>query len=329
VHPEQPGRTLSRPKFDSIWRHSCDLLRRGFQTGSILTVDPEEAAVLGPPWTRRYIYNQAACGRCGCRIQTWTMAARTVYACTTCQPLAADAAGAAVALPEARRKALAAAAGAVQFVSHCAPDDAGDAGTPAGKLSLAALRARAAAAGLSAAGRKAELVVRLEAAAAKQAAPAAPSPSTLPAAKKQEEEEAVVPTPAKQAQRTKSRARQAPPKRMRGAGGGPPALSPELYAWGREGAPRAGTAGVGHVATAEVRHAKFSNFQTPSRCPGARLFFFLTFRLARACFVQEAALEKAAAGEGRGVEHVALQDAATAALAAGGGGTRSGKRRRA
>ena len=36
------------------------LLQRGFVTGSILTVDPDEAAVLGQPWTRRYIYNQQA-----------------------------------------------------------------------------------------------------------------------------------------------------------------------------------------------------------------------------------------------------------------------------
>lgn len=29
----------------------------GFKKGSILTVDPDEAKVLGPPWTRRYVYN--------------------------------------------------------------------------------------------------------------------------------------------------------------------------------------------------------------------------------------------------------------------------------
>lgn len=41
--------------------HAVVLLQRGFLTGSILTVDPEEAAVLGPPWTRRYIYNHNLC----------------------------------------------------------------------------------------------------------------------------------------------------------------------------------------------------------------------------------------------------------------------------
>ena len=53
VHPEQAANTVERPAFERIWRHSVDLLRRGFQSGSILTVDPEEAQRLGKPWTRR------------------------------------------------------------------------------------------------------------------------------------------------------------------------------------------------------------------------------------------------------------------------------------
>ena len=53
VHPEQPGRTVSREEFEALWRHSVLLLQRGFKTGSILTVDAEEAKKLGKPWTRR------------------------------------------------------------------------------------------------------------------------------------------------------------------------------------------------------------------------------------------------------------------------------------
>lgn len=52
----------------------------------------------------RYIYNQARCGRCGGDIRTWGMAARTCYACPTCQPLPS-----ATVLAAARAKALAAA----------------------------------------------------------------------------------------------------------------------------------------------------------------------------------------------------------------------------
>ena len=40
-------------------------MRRGFNTGSILTVDPAEAAERGDPKRRRHIYNMAACFRCG------------------------------------------------------------------------------------------------------------------------------------------------------------------------------------------------------------------------------------------------------------------------
>ncbi len=53
VHPEEPGRLVSREGFELIWRHSVDLLQRGFKSGSILTVDADEAKVLGPPWQRR------------------------------------------------------------------------------------------------------------------------------------------------------------------------------------------------------------------------------------------------------------------------------------
>lgn len=85
VHPEQPANTISREEFDRVWRHSVLLLQRGFLTGSILTVDDEDAEKMGPPWTRRYIYNHKSCGVCAGRVRTWDMASRTVYACDTCQ----------------------------------------------------------------------------------------------------------------------------------------------------------------------------------------------------------------------------------------------------
>lgn len=54
VHPEQPGRSVQREEFEALWKHSVLLLQRGFKTGSILTVDEEEAKKLGKPWTRRW-----------------------------------------------------------------------------------------------------------------------------------------------------------------------------------------------------------------------------------------------------------------------------------
>ena len=86
VHPDTPGCELTRYQFDTIWQHTVELLRRGFETGSILTVDPEEAVRLGNPDMRRYIYNTRHCPRCGSNIQTWQINKRTCYACPQCQP---------------------------------------------------------------------------------------------------------------------------------------------------------------------------------------------------------------------------------------------------
>ncbi|KAJ3326659.1 hypothetical protein HDU93_002344 [Gonapodya sp. JEL0774] len=49
LHPNQPSNTVPRDRFDEVWRHSVELLQRGFQTGSILTVDDDDARRLGPP----------------------------------------------------------------------------------------------------------------------------------------------------------------------------------------------------------------------------------------------------------------------------------------
>lgn len=154
VHPEQPAASLTREQFDEVWRHTVLLLQRGFQTGSILTVDPEEAKVLGAPWTRRYIYNQSKCGRCKGPVRTWDMANRTVYACETCQPLARG-----TELSDARALAVQAAKQHVEFVSHCAPD--APSATEPSKLTVASLKVELEKRGLPATGKKAALVAAL------------------------------------------------------------------------------------------------------------------------------------------------------------------------
>ena len=40
VHPSVPGVQLTRDEFDRIWSTSVALMRRGYEQGSILTVDP-------------------------------------------------------------------------------------------------------------------------------------------------------------------------------------------------------------------------------------------------------------------------------------------------
>ena len=42
VHPDQPAGTLGRLALERVWRHSVDLLGRGFKQGSILTVDEDD-----------------------------------------------------------------------------------------------------------------------------------------------------------------------------------------------------------------------------------------------------------------------------------------------
>uniref|UniRef100_A0A7S2GFY0 DNA-(apurinic or apyrimidinic site) lyase n=1 Tax=Octactis speculum TaxID=3111310 RepID=A0A7S2GFY0_9STRA len=89
VHPDRPGKSLTREEFDSVWSHTVDLLRRGYATGSILTVDDADQVKYGD--LRRYIYNKAHCPKCLTRIVSWEIASRTAYACPSCQPMAADA----------------------------------------------------------------------------------------------------------------------------------------------------------------------------------------------------------------------------------------------
>jgi hypothetical protein len=67
VHPSVAGKDLTRLQFDLVWHHTVDLLQRGFQTGSILTVDKDEAKALGKPNLRRYIYNMVRKGFGGSR----------------------------------------------------------------------------------------------------------------------------------------------------------------------------------------------------------------------------------------------------------------------
>ena len=136
VHPEQPCTDLSRSDFDEVWRHSVELLQRGFVTGSILTVDPEEAKVLGEPWTRRYVYNQRSCGRCGDAVKTWDMANRTVYCCEGCQPLLPSTRGVSERASVRTKDAKA----HVPFVSHCAAESPGTLAAEPEKLTVAKLK---------------------------------------------------------------------------------------------------------------------------------------------------------------------------------------------
>lgn len=114
VHPEKKGKDLEEDEFKRIWHHTVALLQRGYETGSILTVDPEEAKALGNPKMRRYIYNTSKCPRCGSSIKSWSINNRTCYACFRCQPMAAS----------AEKIVVTPMKDCVPFNSHCAREPA-------------------------------------------------------------------------------------------------------------------------------------------------------------------------------------------------------------
>lgn len=170
VHPEIRGRELEREQFDRIWTATVALLRRGFATGSILTVEPEEAARLGKPELRRFIYNRSRCGVCDGSVVSWDMSGRTCYACPRCQPRAGARAPADPAAPQPGSPVRV-------FNSHCAREPLGTRLGQGGgaALTVAELRAELERRGAPKVGKKAELVARLDTLLA-EAGPTKPEP---------------------------------------------------------------------------------------------------------------------------------------------------------
>jgi len=168
IHPDQIGKDLSRAEFDEVWRHSVELLRRGFEEGSILTVDAADDALYGPD-LHRYVYNKSRCPKCSGQIMSWDINSRTAYACLTCQPppevkTAAPSPkkrAASSTTPTKRKKATATPTPVKRFRSHCVKDAAED--MSPGMLTVAELKAALTARGAPTGGLKAALVARLTA----------------------------------------------------------------------------------------------------------------------------------------------------------------------
>ena len=147
VNPNRSALDISRAEFDCIWQHTVELLQRGFASGSILTVDKEEAERLQKPGLRRYIYNRSRCGRCDGPVMSWDMNSRTCYACPSCQPLRKG------------HEVKGVCEGKV-FQSHCARDSLAERLKTPEKLSVAELRAELTRLGVVVKGRKQLLIDR-------------------------------------------------------------------------------------------------------------------------------------------------------------------------
>ena len=190
VHPEIKGDQLTRAQFDAIWDASVRLMRNAFTLGSIVTVFPQEGAALGRPTLRRWIYNSAHCGRCHGPVRSWTIQARTCYACARCQPRpvgdgaqddAPDGLVHGSEGPTTARTTTASTTAPTLFHSHCAEESLEERLRTPQKLRVAELRTALEAAGLPIDGRKATLVERLMSHQIQRPLPALPAPSWAPA----------------------------------------------------------------------------------------------------------------------------------------------------
>merc|ERR1719253_692280 len=162
VYPTTMGRSLDRAAFDRVWAASVSLLRRGYDAGSILTVDPKVDPALVARGERGYIYNRSACARCGCRVGSWNMSGRTCYACEggVCQPqrvahsragdeLVGEATGktksngALASKTKKKEKAAEKPQQHTPFISHCAPTNLRDRLAQGGAVQLTVAEIRA------------------------------------------------------------------------------------------------------------------------------------------------------------------------------------------
>lgn len=89
IHPERKANTLSRQEFDELWDLTVKLLRIGKRYNRIIIADPE---AVGKPRSRMnrqerlLVYKQDFCKSCDTPIESWSLAARKVFACPDCQP---------------------------------------------------------------------------------------------------------------------------------------------------------------------------------------------------------------------------------------------------
>jgi endonuclease-8 len=87
VHPETPGRAISRQTFDRIWEDARELLNIGVKHNAIITVEGAR------PSKSRYrervnIFSKSTCPVCKEPIRRFEISGRRVFVCEKCQPLA-------------------------------------------------------------------------------------------------------------------------------------------------------------------------------------------------------------------------------------------------
>lgn len=88
LHPILRGDELTRKQFNAIWKDSAEVMALGVKYGWIITTRERDigkplAKAKGPD--RFYVYKRKTCRVCESKIQTLTLASRTLYFCPSCQ----------------------------------------------------------------------------------------------------------------------------------------------------------------------------------------------------------------------------------------------------
>ena len=89
IHPLRASGSLTAAEWESLWRTTRRLMRRGVNHVATRTVNRAEPAhpLAGRgPDDEFYVYQQEACRRCGVSIDEFPLSARRMFACPRCQP---------------------------------------------------------------------------------------------------------------------------------------------------------------------------------------------------------------------------------------------------
>jgi endonuclease-8 len=94
IDPHKPGRALTKPQWDALWKDSKALLADGVRDGAIITTRPKDRPTGAPIVGRRmrrdarsYVAyrNGEPCRICGNLVRVEPMAGRKLYWCPVCQ----------------------------------------------------------------------------------------------------------------------------------------------------------------------------------------------------------------------------------------------------
>lgn len=93
IHPETTARALPPAMVAEMWRYLVALLRRGVEEKRIVTtrgLELEKPSKRVPRVDATHVYGQKTCRTCGRDVLRYSLRARVVHYCRTCQPLAGE-----------------------------------------------------------------------------------------------------------------------------------------------------------------------------------------------------------------------------------------------